>query len=116
MLFLSINIRAARKSSWGQLDVLSENLTINGREYNLDYKEQQQANRTLVVISSQEWDQQDMEMVTKLREQLAQKLAVNSNPQLPRMLFVQKKQTDDTLLPVPIQELKGIIKDCLDEW
>jgi hypothetical protein len=94
--------------------LLSENLTINGREYNLDYKEQ--ANRTLIVISSQDWDQHDMETMMRFRELLALRLSVDSNPRLPRMLFVQKKQADGNGTTVPIDELKGIVKACLNEW
>jgi hypothetical protein len=94
--------------------LLSENLTINGREYNLDYKEQ--ANRTIIVISSQSWDEQDEETMTRFRESLARSLSVDSNPRLPRMLFVQKKQADGNSTTVPIDELKGIVKACLAEW
>ena len=93
--------------------MLSENLTINGREYNFDYKEQ--ANRTIIVISSQSWDEQDAETMTRFRELLAQGVSVNSNPSLPRMIFVQKNQPDGNSTAIPIEELKKIIKTCLDE-
>ncbi len=93
--------------------MLSEDFTINGREYNFDYKEQ--ANRTLIVISSQSWDRQDAEIVTRLRELLALRVSVNSNPNLPRMLFVQKKQPDGNSTAIPIEELKMIVKNSLDE-
>jgi hypothetical protein len=94
--------------------MLSEDLTIDGREYNLDYKEQ--ANRTIIVISSRDWDEQDLKTTTRLRELLAQKLSVDDNPKLPHMLFVHKKQVEGSPAAVPIEELKGIIKACLDEW
>jgi hypothetical protein len=94
--------------------MLSEEFTISGREYNFDYKEQ--ANRTIIVISSQNWDKQDDATMTRLRELLAQRVSVNSNPGLPRMLFVQKKQPDGISIAIPIDELKRIIKSCLDEW
>ena len=93
--------------------MLSDDFTINGREYNFDYKEQ--TNRTLIVISSQSWDRQDDETITRLRELLALRVLVNSNPNLPRMLFVQKKQVDGKSTSVPIEELKMIVKNSLDE-
>ena len=93
--------------------MLSDDFTINGREYNFDYKEQ--TNRTIIVISSQSWDRQDDETITRLRELLALRVSVNSNPNLPRMLFVQKKQADGNSASVPIEELKMIVKNSLDE-
>ena len=94
-------------------NLLSEEFTINGREYNFDYKEQ--ANRTIIVISSPSWDRQDAETIARLREMLAVSVSVNSNPNVPRMLFVQKSQPDGNSAAIPIEELKRIIKNCLDE-
>jgi hypothetical protein len=94
--------------------LLSEEFTIHGREYNFDYKEQ--INRTVIVISSQSWDRQDAEMMKRLSDLLAQRVSVNSNPKIPRMLFVKKSQPDGNSTAVPIEELKGIVKNCLDEW
>jgi hypothetical protein len=93
--------------------MLSEEFTISGREYNFDYKEQ--ANRTIIVISSQSWDRQDAEIIKRLRELLALTVSVNSNPSLPRMPFVQKNQSDGNSAAIPIQELKKIMKNCIDE-
>ena len=95
-------------------DLLSEELRINGREYNFDYKVQ--ANRTIIVISSPSWDGQDAEMMTRLRELLALTVSVKSNPNVPRMLFVQRKEPSGSSTAIPIEELKRTIKNCLDEW
>ena len=95
--------------------MLSDDFTINGREYNFDYREQHKAKRTIIVVSSQSWDRQDDETITRLRELLALRVSVNSNPNLPRMLFVQKKQADGKSTSVPIEELKMIVKNSLDE-
>ena len=96
--------------------MLSENFMIDGREYNFDYKEQELAHRTLIVISSEFWDEQDMKMVERLRELLAVRLKVTNNPNLPRMVFVQTKKPDGTLVIVPIAEVKDIVKSCIAEF
>ena len=93
--------------------MMSEDLEINGRQYNFDYKEQ--ASRTLILISSATWDEQDRGAITRLRELLAVRLVVDPGERLPRMLFVQKKQPNGDLQSVPVEELKRIIKICLEE-
>ena len=83
--------------------MMAENLEINGRPYNFDYKEQ--ANRTVIAISSLTWDEQDRETITRLRKLLAQSLVVDPSERLPRMIFVQKKEPNGHLHSVSIEEL-----------
>ncbi len=100
---------------------MSENLEINGRRYNFDYKQQER--RTVVVISSpwseeswneeMPWDDTDNEAIMRLRKSLEQTLAVTANEGVPRMLFVQQKEPDGELRSVPVEELKKTIKTCL---
>jgi hypothetical protein len=91
---------------------MSDDFEINGREYNLDYKEQ--SNRTIIVISSLTWDEQDVEFSNRLQSSLARSLVISTNERLPRMLFVQKREPNGVTASVPILELKQIIKTCLN--
>ena len=54
--------------------------------------------------------------VERLRELLAVRLKVTNNPNLPRMVFVQTKKPDGTLVIVPIAEVKDIVKSCIAEF
>jgi hypothetical protein len=87
---------------------------INGREYNLDYKEQ--TNRTIIAISSSEmYDEQDENNIMKFSDLLSKRLRVDRNPKLPRMLFVQKIDQNGNGTSVPIEELRATVKACLKE-
>ena len=82
--------------------MLSENFTIDDRKYNFDYKEQ--TNRTIIVISSQTWDEQGPETMTEFRELFAQRVSVSSTPSLPPIFF-SKNQPDGNSSAVLIEEL-----------
>jgi hypothetical protein len=89
-------------------------VTVNGREYNLDYKEQ--TNRTIIAISSSEmYDEQDENNIMTFSELLSKTLRVDRNPKLPRMLFVQKIDQNGNGASVPIEELRATVKACLKE-
>lgn len=60
-------------------------------------------------------DEQGTNYIMKLSQLLSKRLKVDSNPQVPRMFFVQKSQPDGNFTAVPTEELKAIIKTCLDE-
>jgi hypothetical protein len=92
-------------------NLLSEQIAIEGRTYNLDYKEQ--GTRTIIAISSDTWDEQDADNIARLRELLAQDLVIKSNPRLEHMIFVHKNAPNGVLVSVPIGELKAIVKNCL---
>jgi hypothetical protein len=102
-----------------RLKLLSENVRIRNREYNFDYQEQ--AARTVIAISSEKWTDEDMENIVVLSQLLGETtwnnfgLLIDSNPRLPRMLFVQKVEPNGNLSSVPIEELKTIIKACLQK-
>jgi hypothetical protein len=96
------------------LDLLSEQVRVNDRKYNFDYKEQ--ANRTIIAISSSEpWDWQDAQAVKRLGQLLSQRLLIDSNPKLPRMLFVHKRDPNGNAVSVPFEELMATVKACLNE-
>jgi hypothetical protein len=66
--------------------MVTEDLTIDDCEYNFDYKEQ--ANRTIIVISSQICDEQDPRTMTEFRGLFAQRVPVSSSPSLPPMFLL----------------------------
>jgi hypothetical protein len=68
--------------------VLSEDLTIDDREYNFDYKEQ--ANRMIIVISSQTRDEHGLDTMTEFRGLFAQRVSVRGTLNLPPMFFSKK--------------------------
>jgi hypothetical protein len=95
---------------------MSEEAIIGDRKYNFEYKEQ--TSRTIIAISSAEIsDDQDVDLVMRLHELLAlsQTVVVDSNPELSRMLFVQKVDPKGNAVSVPIEELRAIVKACLKE-
>jgi hypothetical protein len=90
----------------------SENLTINDRKYCFEYQEQ--AARTIITINAEQWTEQDTGNIKKLGQLLGQRLRVHIDPNLPQRLFVQKIEPKENPVSVPIDELKTIVKNCLD--
>jgi hypothetical protein len=94
--------------------LLSEQVVVNGRKYNFDYKEQ--PNRTIIAISSSEiWDERDADAIAKLSLLLSKRFQMSSNPKLHRMLFVQKIDPSGNVANVPIEELKATSEICLQQ-
>jgi hypothetical protein len=61
------------------------------------------------------YDEQDTNNIMEFTQLLSEKLHVDGNPRLPRMLFVQKIDQNGNAISVPVEELRVTVKTCLKE-
>ena len=87
---------------------------INDRSYRFEYEEQ--LTRTIITIHSDQSTEQDTANIKKLGQLLAQTLQVHIDSNSPQRLFVQRIDSDGKPVSVSTQELKAVVRSCLDKF